>query len=180
MEPHVCKRSLTSAASALYSFLTADWHSCGRRGRPGETETLRRWNSIHNIFTAFAPFYYRRSSGYGGGGGGAASIPGDGRGGGSGRKNLRTLSDGVGNKKPSARVKLRSWWFHLRLRRRRRSSCWTYCCLFGSELLPVEVQLALKLTQGLSFMFSQENQLDEQRNLNHPSRKVGAQAVFLT
>lgn len=56
VEPHVCKRSLTSAASALYSFLTADWHSCGRPGRPGETETLRRWNSIHNIFTAFAPF----------------------------------------------------------------------------------------------------------------------------
>lgn len=56
VEPHVCKRSLTSAASALYSFLTADWHSCGRHGRPGETETLRRWNSIHNIFTAFAPF----------------------------------------------------------------------------------------------------------------------------
>lgn len=56
VEPHVRKRSLTSAASALYSFLTADWHSCGRHGRPGETETLRRWNSIHNIFTAFAPF----------------------------------------------------------------------------------------------------------------------------
>lgn len=56
VEPHVCKRSLTPATSALYSFLTADWHSCGRHGCPGETETLRRWNSIHNIFTTFAPF----------------------------------------------------------------------------------------------------------------------------
>lgn len=56
VEPHVCKRSLTSATSALYCFLTADWHSCGRHSRPGETETLRRWNSIHNIFTTFAPF----------------------------------------------------------------------------------------------------------------------------
>lgn len=46
VEPHVCKRSVTSA----------DWHSCGRHGRPGETETLRRWNSIHNIFTVLAPF----------------------------------------------------------------------------------------------------------------------------
>lgn len=40
VEPHVCQRSLTSAASALCSFLTAGWHSCGRRSRPRGTKPL--------------------------------------------------------------------------------------------------------------------------------------------